>query len=986
MRNGQLLELRQFYKGRTRPVDRCMAAFAATPIGYRVGALPAIIELEKRIGRNACTAFMAGMMTQSLTPASAHLQTARAAYATAMQVVSDMPDPVIWHSGTLHRDGAVSEAERTLRSALQRWSHPLHRLPLLGALREHARLRNDTTAIRAVRQQVDRITAADSRPGVLMAAHDVRTLRGAEWSKALRQQVELARRAKAAAHEIQALLLLGNRASDEGNTAQALVDLNAAVLLAERPQSRELLQYALRLRGRALSKTGDLTAARRDLERAIALYPVMQDDYELAEVYHNLAHVHESSGDLVAAERAVKRFVDLTRPFKHAQPRMMSLHDAAEIRWKAGWHAAASDALDEMVAVVDSQQWNHYWAGDYFERRGDYARAKAYYAAGLRSGTDISLNYGGLARIYEALGVVDSADAAARQHDVYASNQLDVPMQPELLMRLGRAADAIRVMRAWTDRKIAQKHVQGAARALNALAELYLQAGRHVEAMQAAQSARQYARQLNLSAEHVTAIRLQGLAELRAGQRSRAIAALKSAVAASRGTSDLEVRRQSHLALADAYAGENMTQAALTEYARAATGVDTIAAGLAEDVTRARFRSRQNVAFDGAVTLLLRAPQPDLNALIEWSQRRKAAALTSAGKATRRPRTLKEIQQQIAAREVVVDYIALDTAVAAIVISRDRIQLVRLESPHRVIEDMVMRLRAPMLRIHAGRIDLARTPYDLGLAHTLYKSVLAPVLAQQPNAQLVTVIPDGAVHGVPFDALVTRPGASYAGSVYVVDALTVREAPSLALFTTDTEVPANARVLAVSRDAPGGEQEVARIKAAFVGARVRTLKNGAATEDSVQLLRTQFPILHFATHAQADERDALRSHLRLGASPGHDGYLHSNEIPRRGSNSELVVLSACETKSGPLFPGEGVMGLSRAFLASGAQNVIATNWPIGAATAELMGALYTGLAARQSVATALRNAKLELRRDARTAHPFYWASFVLVNAGSRGTL
>jgi CHAT domain-containing protein len=79
-----------------------------------------------------------------------------------------------------------------------------------------------------------------------------------------------------------------------------------------------------------------------------------------------------------------------------------------------------------------------------------------------------------------------------------------------------------------------------------------------------------------------------------------------------------------------------------------------------------------------------------------------------------------------------------------------------------------------------------------------------------------------------------------------------------------------------------------------------------------------------------------------------------------------------------LLGGEGVLSLSRAFLRAGASGTVATLWPAGPATADLMGAFYPALARGETPATGLREAKLALRRG-RWSNPFHWASFALVS-------
>ena len=108
-----------------------------------------------------------------------------------------------------------------------------------------------------------------------------------------------------------------------------------------------------------------------------------------------------------------------------------------------------------------------------------------------------------------------------------------------------------------------------------------------------------------------------------------------------------------------------------------------------------------------------------------------------------------------------------------------------------------------------------------------------------------------------------------------------------------------------------------------------------------------------------------------------DGQLYAYEIGELRLPGTLVVLSGCETGAGRLLGGEGVLSLSRAFLRAGASGTVATLWPVGPGTAELMTTFYQGLSHDASVPVALRDAKLALRRGSR-ANPLYWAGFTLV--------
>jgi hypothetical protein len=175
--------------------------------------------------------------------------------------------------------------------------------------------------------------------------------------------------------------------------------------------------------------------------------------------------------------------------------RMMSLHDAGMIRWKAGWHAAAAANFAEMVRVVDGEQGtlNYYWAGEFFERTGDLARALAYYQAGLAEEAPCctrALRLAGLVRVFEALGKDDSAAHAAAGHDSLVSDwtPLEHPLLPRFLARKGRTPEAVELAARWADRQLRNGNVEGAALATLEVADLSLAAGHPADALAAAKA------------------------------------------------------------------------------------------------------------------------------------------------------------------------------------------------------------------------------------------------------------------------------------------------------------------------------------------------------------------------------------------------------------------------------------------------------------------------------------------------------------------
>jgi CHAT domain-containing protein len=174
------------------------------------------------------------------------------------------------------------------------------------------------------------------------------------------------------------------------------------------------------------------------------------------------------------------------------------------------------------------------------------------------------------------------------------------------------------------------------------------------------------------------------------------------------------------------------------------------------------------------------------------------------------------------------------------------------------------------------------------------------------------------------------------------------------------------------------EQEVASLRARFPAA---TLLLGAeATRGRVRLLAPGARVLHFATHAELDDRDPLGSAILLAPSDGTNGRLEVHEIYGWSLAAELVVLSACETALGPVSEGDELVGLARAFIYAGAPSVVATLWQVDdRASAALMDRFYAGFATGATKAHALRAAQFEALRE--LGDPFFWAAYQLTGDG-----
>ncbi len=281
-------------------------------------------------------------------------------------------------------------------------------------------------------------------------------------------------------------------------------------------------------------------------------------------------------------------------------------------------------------------------------------------------------------------------------------------------------------------------------------------------------------------------------------------------------------------------------------------------------------------------------------------------------------------------------------------------------------------------------------------------------LQQHPQ---VVVVPDGPLHAMPFEALVTKapangdvqywldagPTLRYAHSFGVWQAL--RERPSRRkaevsvvsisnpAFDTDDDASPFGRAL---KPLPGTAVESAAVTAAFGADAVVVLSGAAATERASCELLPRAKYVHLATHGVID-RDSGGRLSALAFAPsgsdtdlGDDGMLQLFEIYDLDLACDLAVLSACETKAGTNLEGEGVYAISRGFHVAGSRQTVASLWAVNDdSTAELMGNLFRGLASNEdpnesrSVAELLRTAKQSIRQQKKWSHPAYWAPFVL---------
>ena len=453
---------------------------------------------------------------------------------------------------------------------------------------------------------------------------------------------------------------------------------------------------------------------------------------------------------------------------------------------------------------------------------------------------------------------------------------------------------------------------------------------------------------------------------------------------------------------------QGRTGAALAKWRRALDIMDAQRGKLALG-DRAGFTARYAVLYQDPIDLLLSLGRPgEAFAVRERLQARAMLSLLGQREQAPtepRPVDLARARGALDPGVVLVAYAVLRRSTAAFVVRGPGVAGPAVSAFVIPLDAEALRDRVVAFRglIERGRDAAEVEPALVAQGERLYAELLEPAGRAVDDAERVLISPDGALHLLPFGALVRRrdpltfaaewkplptvASASVYAEIKKTRRATADAAPRLAAFGDPTpgsgQEPADAGSRE-GRDAlrplPYSREEVERIAALF-GAGARRYLGPAATESEALAVGRDVRYVHFATHGLIDARSPLDSALVMAPSaagqPPSDGLLRAWEVrDRLRLDADLVALSACDSGLGREATAEGLIGLSRAFQHAGARSVLASLWAISdRSTARFMESFYERL--RQGVPRdrALQDAQVASLRQG--AHPYHWAAFQL---------
>jgi CHAT domain-containing protein/tetratricopeptide (TPR) repeat protein len=277
----------------------------------------------------------------------------------------------------------------------------------------------------------------------------------------------------------------------------------------------------------------------------------------------------------------------------------------------------------------------------------------------------------------------------------------------------------------------------------------------------------------------------------------------------------------------------------------------------------------------------------------------------------------------------------------------------------------------------------------------LYRTLIAPLRHSLGQDTRIFVIPDGNLNSVNFETLIVPDPLPH---FWIEDATIVSASSLRMLAASHRAEPASKNLLLIGDsvapnskypELPKAAAQVQAVAAHFSSPQERVITRDQATPQAyLDAKPEQYSYIHFVAHGTASRLSPLDSAIILSKSTGEDDSfkLYARDIIRRPLRARLVTISACYGAGTRSYSGEGLVGLSWAFLRAGAHDVIAALWEASdTPTEQLMAKFYDELNRGSIPSIALRTAKLSLLHHSAFTSPFYWAPFQLYTQGRPGS-
>jgi CHAT domain-containing protein len=823
--------------------------------------------------------------------------------------------------------------------------------------------------------------------------------RGAS-AAALRQfqtSLAVAERLNSAADEAAALLGIGIAQSRQNQNIASLATYEKGYPLALKSGDKALQAHYLRARGVAYSTLGRFPEGLAENAQSLALYRELKDNRGASFVLSNTCAAHRIMGDLRRAASECEEAYQLSRGLADTVAAGVGLGNLGPVAAQQGNFLAARQYLEESIRL--------------HEEKGDLRLL----------GTSL-LNIG---PVYRHLNETDKAFAVYQraieltgQVSDFSGQSMALFNRAALYTSLGRYDEALADLREGLHQreKFDSRYETGFG--LINISGLESHLGDTDAGCRDADLALEIARQYQSANLRWAALNARGACEMQRHNYPAARAVLEDAVAEIESVRSLagggEQAGQMFMAdKVDVYhnllrvqmeQGQPELAFATAERARARQLVDTVRRGktqsyvsMSADEQREENRLSSELArLDGRVAATSGASNSAARIAWEKAQSDFESFRThlyashpelAVRRAETPPLSVAEAADLLPDEgTLMIEFAVLHTSVRIFTVARGPNGKPVLRT--HVVEWDRRQLDKEVVAFHEqlSRRDLAyRTT-----AASLYRRLLGPAAEELRGKSTLVLVPDGTLWNLPFQALVRPDGA------HLMERQTIFYTPSLTFLRQDRRrAPTAGRELLAmgnpgAANLPNAAREVQTLARLYDARGALALTGAAATKHAWIQDAPDYRVLHVATHGVLNPTNPMYSWLALapGTKDAGDDALEAREIVGLNLHADLAVLSACDTGNGRVLPGEGLVGMSWAFLAAGTRTTVVSQWKVeSASTTDLMLAFHRnlrpGFDAGQDVgrARSLQKAMLATMRTPEHRHPYYWAGFVMIGNG-----
>ncbi|MEL6561339.1 MAG: CHAT domain-containing tetratricopeptide repeat protein [Bacteroidota bacterium] len=346
----------------------------------------------------------------------------------------------------------------------------------------------------------------------------------------------------------------------------------------------------------------------------------------------------------------------------------------------------------------------------------------------------------------------------------------------------------------------------------------------------------------------------------------------------------------------------------------------------------------------------------------------------------------KELQENLQADEALIEYFVGGKEIQAFLVTKSNLKVFTIPKDSAFDQN----IKRFYISINKYQKDVTAR-----LSNLLYKQLVEPFSKQIPDGVTkLSIVPHNELAYISFDCLSSQYDANPQEMRYLIEDFEIKYHYSAKLAFEKRNNTGNLKEIALYapvfdqynpdklQPLPGSEMELKNISMIFeeAGLESDVFMRGDATKSGFQKKSNDRQIIHLATHTLIDREAIRNSKMYFSKNQGsdEDNILRLSETYNIKLNADLLTLSSCESGTGKLAKGEGVLSFTRGFSFAGAENINCSLWKVNDFYAsEIMRIFYRELLNKKSFAASLRNAKLSVLKNKSNA-PKDWAGFILI--------